>query len=67
MKIRRHSPGARKGNKPSNTSTMANAGQNNSARDDPIQRGAVLPRMVLKNSEDGSTTITSDLPVKLDL
>ncbi len=64
---RRQSPGARNGSKPSNTSTMANASQNSSANEKATQRGAVLPRMALKNSDDGSTTITSDLPVKLDL
>ena len=67
MNTRRQAPGATKGIRPSNTSTKASAGQNTSEKVVSTQRGAAPPRMALKKSDDGSSTITSDLLVKLDL
>jgi hypothetical protein len=65
--MRRQVLGATKGIKPSNTKTSASAGQNTSASDVPTQRGTLLLRMALKKSDEGSITITSDLPAKLAL
>jgi hypothetical protein len=65
--MRRQARGATKGIKPSNTSTRASAGQNTSASDVSTQRATLLLRMALKKSDEGSTTITSDLPAKLAL
>jgi hypothetical protein len=64
---RRQAPGATNGISPSKTRTSAKAGQITSANEISTQRDAGAPRMALKNSEDGSSTITSDLPVKLAL
>lgn len=64
---RRHAPGATNGISPSKTRTSASAGQITSASEVSTQRDAGAPRMALKNSDDGSNTMTSDLPVKLAL
>lgn len=64
---RRQTPGATNGISPSKMRTNASAGQNRSESAVVTQRGAAVPRMALKNSDDGSSTITSDLPVKLAL
>lgn len=64
---RRQTPGATKGISPSKMRTSASVGQNRSESEFATQRVAGAPRMALKNSDDGSSTITSDLPVKLAL
>ena len=67
--MRRQPAGDKNGNRPSMTSTRASASQNVS----PSKRyffagaGRVLPRMALKNSDDGSSTIRSPFLVKLAL
>lgn len=64
---RRQTRGATKGISPSKIRTSASAGQNRSESEVSTQRDAGAPRMALKNSDDGSRTITSDLPEKLAL
>lgn len=79
-KVRRHAAGDTNGNRPSMTSTKANAAQRLSAvtvRASVAQRcgqrhlllppATALLRMALKKSDEGSTTITSDLLAKLAL
>lgn len=65
VNMRRHADGAMKGIMPSKISTSASAGQSRSLMASDAYLPA--PRMALKNSDDGSTTITSDLLPKLDL
>ncbi len=67
--MRRQPAGDRNGNKPSMTSTRASASQNVSPSKPYFFAGAgeVLPRMALKNSDDGSSTIKSPFLVKLAL
>ena len=69
--MRRQPAGDRNGNRPSMTSTNASASQNvlpSKPYFFGAGRGAVLPRIALKNSEDdGSSTIKSLFLVKLAL
>lgn len=82
VKVRRHAAGDTNGNRPSMTSTKANATQRLSAvtvqasvaqsgaggqRHLPLPPATALLRMALKKSDEGSTTITSDLLAKLAL
>lgn len=70
---RRQPDGDTKGNRPSNTSTSANASQTLLPSTDNyfLRAGALAPspepRMALKKSEEGSSTITSLFLLKLAL
>ena len=71
----RHVHGANMGISPSSTSMSASASHRMSLTPGSPGQGrahlappcTALPRMALKKSDDGSTTITSDLPAKLAL
>ena len=74
MNIFRHPEGDKKGSNPSSTSTMASASQKVSASTEADYflpaggRAAVAePRIALKKSDDGSSTITSFFLLKLVL
>jgi len=76
VNMRRHPPGAMKGNRPSMTSTRAKAAQNVSLSTvcagcgyflAGVAGAMLLPRNALKNSDDGSTTMTSLFLLKLAL
>jgi hypothetical protein len=66
--MRLQAAGSKRGRSPSKISIRPRAGQKMSDRDTPMgQRPTLLLRSARKKSDDGSTTITSDLPAKLAL